>query len=106
MAKALLKTTLKRCGGSSLQPPKDILEHCTGSLNVTRTVLVLAGTSPKPFAGTGSPKQRVILTLQRIWRGWALNSRGTKFIYNFFYIKKIEIINIFESSLLLITYQS
>ena len=25
VAKALLKTTLKRCGGSSLLPPKDIL---------------------------------------------------------------------------------
>ncbi len=62
LAKALLETTLKRCGAASLLPPKDILQHCTGSLTVTSAVSVLLlQTWRKPFAGTGAPKQRVTL---------------------------------------------
>ncbi len=41
MALVLLKTALKRCGGTSLLPPKGILMHCSVSLNVTSTVKVL-----------------------------------------------------------------
>jgi hypothetical protein len=33
---ASLETTLKRCGGTSLLPPKDFLMHCTKSLAATR----------------------------------------------------------------------
>ena len=69
MAMALLKTALKRCGGTSLLPPKDILQHCTVSLSVTSTVEAFAKTRPKPFAGTGAHKQRVTLTLQPLCRG-------------------------------------
>ena len=65
----LLKTSLKRCGGTSLQPPKDIRRHCTGPLNVTSVVSVLLQTWRKPFAGTGAPKQRVTLELQMLCRG-------------------------------------
>jgi hypothetical protein len=65
----LLKTTLKRFGGGSLLPHKDFLQHCTMPLAVTRTATVLLQTFRKPFAGTGAPKQRVMLTLHAIWRG-------------------------------------
>ncbi len=74
MAKALLETTLKRCGVTILLPPKDILRHCTWSLTVTSTVYtvqVFARARRKPFAGTGAPKQRVTLELQTSCRAWA-----------------------------------
>jgi hypothetical protein len=64
-----LKTTLKRCGGSSLLPPKDILQHCTGSLFITITVSVLLETMPRQFDGTGARIQRVTPVLQPSWSG-------------------------------------
>ena len=67
----LLKTSLKRCGYTSLLPPKDILKHCTWSLSITSTVSVLLQTWRKRFAGTGAPKQRVTLKLQTSCAGWA-----------------------------------
>ncbi len=67
MAMAVIKMTLKRCGCSSLLPPKDILKHCTGSLSVTSTVQVFARAGRKPFAGTGAPNQRVTLELQLLF---------------------------------------
>ena len=63
IAKVLIKTALKRCGGTSLLPHKDILQHCTLLLSVTSEVKVLLQTWRKPFAGTGAPKQRVTLEL-------------------------------------------
>ena len=68
-ALALLETTLKRCGGASLLPPKDIPQHCTMLLSVMRKVTEFVGTRLKPFAGTGSPKPLVTLTQQLICRG-------------------------------------
>ena len=70
MAMALLKTTLKGCGGTSLLPPKDILGDCGGLLPVTSSVKVFVRTRRQPFAGTGAPKQRVTLTLHTSCRGW------------------------------------
>jgi hypothetical protein len=67
MAMALIKMTLKRCGCSSLLPPKDILKHCTGSLSVTSSVAVFARARRQPFAGTGAPNQRVTLELQLLF---------------------------------------
>ena len=84
MAMALLKTTLKRYGGTSLLPPKDILRHCTASLNVTSSVEAFVKTRRKPFAGTGAHKQRVILTLHPICRGCARDS------YSFTYTRAPE----------------
>jgi hypothetical protein len=46
MAMALLKTTLKRCGGTSLLLPKDILKQCTASLIVTTEVEAFLKTWP------------------------------------------------------------
>jgi len=63
-AMALLKTTLKRCGGGSLLPPKDILKHCTALLNVTTKVEAFLKTRPKLFAGIGARKQRVTMALR------------------------------------------
>ena len=68
-ALALLETTLKRCGCSSLLPPKDILQHCTGSLAVTRKVEAFVKTRPKPFAGTGAQKQRVTMARESSGKG-------------------------------------
>ena len=45
-------------------PPKDFLVHCTGSLNVTSTVMVSSRSESQPFDGTGVPKQRVALELK------------------------------------------
>ena len=74
VALALLKTSLKRCGFTSLLPPKDILIHCSVSLPVTRKVDAFVETRRKPFAGTGAHKQRVALSLQTLCRGCARDS--------------------------------
>ena len=71
---ALLETMLKRYGGGSLLPPKDILRYCLISLNVTRTAAALLQTRLKPFAGTSAPKQRVALTLNSRCRDCSANS--------------------------------
>ena len=68
---ALFETGLKGCGCCTLPPPKDILRHCMRLLLVMSTVTVLLQTWPKPFAGTGAPKQRATLTLQASYRSWA-----------------------------------
>jgi len=64
------QTAWKRRGGASLPPPQEIPWHCLVSLSVTRAVIVLLQTWPKPFAGTGTPKQWVTLQLQPSCRGW------------------------------------
>ena len=73
-SEALPKTTLKRCGCTSLLPPKDILMHYTGSLAVTRKGEAFVKTRPKPFAGSAAHKQRVTLMLQSICVGCARDS--------------------------------
>jgi len=70
VAMALLETTLKRCGCTGWLLPKDILQHCTGSLPFTRTARAFLKTRRKPFTGTGAHKQRVNQTLQPLCRGW------------------------------------
>ena len=70
-AVALLKTSLKLCGCTSLLPPKDFLQHCSMSLTVTSSVEAFVKTRPQPFAGTGAHKQRVTLVLQMLCTGCA-----------------------------------
>ena len=74
VAMALLETTLKRCGCTSLLPPKGIPLHCPMSVSVTSTVNAFAKTRRKPFAGTGAHKQWVTQTLQPLCRGCARDS--------------------------------
>ena len=63
MASASPKTSLKRCGCTSLLPPKESLKHCTTSRPVTMKVKAFVRTGPKPFFGTGALKQRVTVKI-------------------------------------------
>jgi hypothetical protein len=77
VALALLMTTLKRCGCSSLLPPKGVLKHLVGSLSVTSKVSVFLQSYVASHLLAQAPMQQIALEVQKV-RGGCKRSKSCK----------------------------